>query len=206
MSEWSDHQAVFSLLYDSIELTVTFGSPLDCAAFNNKPCRKIVGLSFELLLDEEKAPPSSCLVQRLISQFIESQRSLQERCTTMQHLPQMLHEVSLVVTHCRLLGEEIEFLIRWGGKFNILKTGVDNTKVKLLFSSSTALAKFEVTISLAAGYPSSPLPFTVQKHIGSLGQNEIAAVLSNIPLGANYLIRMARLIHHELLQGPPMIH
>ncbi|CAM4687579.1 outer kinetochore KNL1 complex subunit KNL1 [Lepidochelys kempii] len=206
ISEWSDQQAVFFFLYDSIELTITFGPPVDGAIFNHNPCRKIVDMSFESLLDEEKAPLSSCLVQRLIFQFIESQGSWHTKCTTMDHLPQMLHEVSLVVNRCRLLGEEIVFLNRWGGKFNLLKTEVDNTKVKLLFSTSTAFAKFEVTLFLSANYPSAPLPFTVQKWIGSLGHDEISAVLSNVPLGTNYLTRMVKMIHHNLLQGSLIIH
>ncbi|XP_039393585.1 kinetochore scaffold 1 isoform X2 [Mauremys reevesii] len=206
ISEWSDQQAVFTFLYDSIELTITFGPPVDGAVFNENPCRKIVDMSFESLLDEEKAPLSSCLVQRLIFQFIESQGSWQTKCTTMHHLPQMLHEVSLVVNRCRLLGEEIEFLNRWGGKFNLLKIEVDNTKVKLLFSTSTVFAKFEVIFSLSANYPSAQLPFTVQKRIGSLGHDEISAVLSNVPLGTNYLMRMVKMIHHNLLQGSLIVH
>ncbi|KAM7164704.1 outer kinetochore KNL1 complex subunit KNL1 isoform 1-T1 [Macrochelys suwanniensis] len=206
ISEWSDQQAVFTFLYDSIELTITFGPPVDGAVFNDNPCRKIVDMSFESLLDEENAPLSSCLVQRLIFQFIESQGSWQTKCTTMHHLPQMLHEASLVVNRCRLLGEEIEFLNRWGGKFNLLKTEVDNTKVKLLFSTSTAFAKFEVTLSISANYPSAPLAFTVQKRIGSLGHDEISAVLSNVPLGTNYLTRMVKMIHHNLLQGSLIVH
>ncbi|XP_067414085.1 kinetochore scaffold 1 isoform X2 [Emydura macquarii macquarii] len=206
ISEWSDHRAVFTFLYDSIELTITFGPPEDCAVFSYTRGRKIVDVSFESLLDEEKAPLSSCLVQRLIFQFIESQGSWQTKCTTFHHLPQVLHEISLVVNRCRLLGEEIEFLNRWGGKFNLLKTEVDNTKVKLLFSTSTAFAKFEVTLSLTANYPSAPLPFTVHKRIGSLGHDEISAVLSNVPLGTNYLMRMVKMIHHNLLQGSLIVH
>uniref|UniRef100_K7G1Q5 Kinetochore scaffold 1 n=1 Tax=Pelodiscus sinensis TaxID=13735 RepID=K7G1Q5_PELSI len=206
MSEWSDQQAVFTFLYDSIELTIIFGPPVDGAVFNDNPCRKIINMSFESLLDEKKAPLSSCLVQRLIFQFIESQGFWQTKCTTMQHLPQMLHEISLVVNRCRLLGEEIEFLNRWGGKCNLLKTEVDNTKVKLLFSSCTAFAKFEVIFSLSANYPSTPLQFTVQKQIGSLGHDEISAVLSSVPLGTNYLKRMVKMIHHNLLQGSLTVH
>ncbi|XP_074854951.1 outer kinetochore KNL1 complex subunit KNL1 [Carettochelys insculpta] len=206
MSEWSDQQAVFIFLYGSVELTIKFEPPMDGAVFNDNPCRKIIDISFESLLDEEKAPFSSCLVQRLIFQFIESQGFWQTKCTTMHHLPQMLHEISLVVNRCRLLGEEIEFLNRWGGKFNLLKTEVDNTKVKLSFSTSTAFAKFEVTLSLSANYPSAPLPFTVKKQIGRLGHDEISAVLSNVPLGTNYLRRMVKMIHQNLLQGSLIIH
>uniref|UniRef100_A0A8C8AER7 Knl1 C-terminal RWD domain-containing protein n=1 Tax=Otus sunia TaxID=257818 RepID=A0A8C8AER7_9STRI len=195
ITEWREQQAVFNFLYDSIELTVVFGPPID-------PSRKIVSLNFESLLDEEKAPPSSCLVQRLIFQFIESQGCWQEKCPTLYYLPQVLRDISSVVSRCRILGEEIEFLERWGGKFNLLKTAINDTKVKLLFSASTVFAKFEVTLSLSANYPSASLPFTVQNQIGNIGEEEVSAVLSSVPVGYHYLRRIVSLIHQNLLQDP----
>ncbi|NXE10798.1 KNL1 protein, partial [Lophotis ruficrista] len=202
MTEWSEQQAVFSFLYDSIELTVVFGPPIDGDVFGEDPSRKIVSLNFESLLDEEKAPPSSSLVQRLIFQFIESQGCWQEKCPTLSYLPQVLHDLSSVVSHCKILGEEIEFLERWGGKFNLLKTDIDDTKVKLLFSASAVFAKFELTLSLSASYPSASLPFTVQKQIGNIGEEEVSAVLSTVPTGYHYLRRIVSLIHQNLLQNP----
>ncbi|KAM9266715.1 outer kinetochore KNL1 complex subunit KNL1 [Cariama cristata] len=202
ITEWSEQQAVFNFLYDSVELTVVFGPPIDGDVFGEDPSRKIVSLNFESLLDEEKAPPSSCLVQRLIFQFIESKGCWQEKCPTLYYLPQVLHDVSLVVSRCKILGEEIEFLERWGGKFNLLKTDISDTKVKLLFSASTAFAKFELTLSLSANYPSASLPFTVQNQIGNIGEEEISAVLSNVPIGYHYLRRIVSVIHQHLLQDP----
>ncbi|NWW49819.1 KNL1 protein, partial [Pedionomus torquatus] len=202
ITEWSEQQAVFSFLYDAVELTVVFGPPVDGDDFGEDPSRMIVSLNFESLLDEEKAPPSSCLVQRLIFQFIESQGCWQEKCPTLGNLSQVLHEVSLVVSRCKVLGEEIEFLERWGGKFNLLKTEVDDTGLKLLFSSSTAFAKFELTLALSANYPSTSLPFTVRKHIGNVGEEEISAVLSRVPVGYHYLRRIVSSIHQNLLGDP----
>uniref|UniRef100_A0A663F7H9 Kinetochore scaffold 1 n=1 Tax=Aquila chrysaetos chrysaetos TaxID=223781 RepID=A0A663F7H9_AQUCH len=180
ITEWSEQQAVFNFLYDSVELTV------------------ISGKVFFSCVTEEKAPPSSRLVQRLIFQFIESQECWQEKCPTLYYLPQVLHDVSLVVSRCKILGEEIEFLERWGGKFNLLKTDINDTKVKLLFSASTAFAKFELTLSLSANYPSASLPFTIQNQIGNIGEEEISAVLSNVPIGYHYLRRIVSLIHQNL--------
>ncbi|NWX48945.1 KNL1 protein, partial [Steatornis caripensis] len=203
LTEWSEQQAVFDFLYDSIELTVVFGPPIDGDVFGEDPSRKIVSLNFESLLDEEKAPLSSCLVQRLIFQFIESQGCWQEKCPTLYYLPQVvLHDVSLVVSRCKILGEEIEFLEKWGGKYNLLKTDINDTKVKLLFSASTAFAKFELTLSLSANYPTASLPFTVKKQIGNIGEEEISAVLSNVPVGYHYLRRTVSLIHQNLLRDP----
>ncbi|NWX13914.1 KNL1 protein, partial [Aegotheles bennettii] len=202
ITEWSQQQAVFNFLYDAVELTVVFGPPVDGDVFGEDPSRKIVSLKFESLLDEEKAPPSSCLVQRLIFQFIESQGCWQEKCPTLGYLPQVLQDVSLVVNHCKILGEEIEFLERWGGKFNLLKADISDTKVKLLFSASTVFAKFEVTLSLSASYPSASLPFTVRRQIGNIGEEEISAVLSRVPTGYHYLRRVVSSIHQDLLRDP----
>ncbi|NXJ77515.1 KNL1 protein, partial [Trogon melanurus] len=203
IAEWSEQRAVFNFLYDSIELTVVFGPPVDGDVFGEDPSRKIVSLSFESFLDEEKAPPSTRLVQRLIFQFIGSHQGCwQEECPTLYHLPKVLHEVSLVVGRCKILGEEIEFLERWGGKFNLLKTDIDDTKVKLLFSAAAAFAKFELTLCLSASYPAAPLPFTVQSQIGNIGEKEVSAVLSSVPIGYHYLRRIVSSIHHSLLQDP----
>ncbi|NXU75435.1 KNL1 protein, partial [Oreotrochilus melanogaster] len=202
MTEWSQQQAVFNFLYDSIELTVVFGPPVEGDVFGEDPSRKIVSLNFESLLDEEKAPPSSRLVQRLIFQFLGSQGCWQEKCPTLCYLPQVLQDVSLVVSRCRSLGEEIEFLERWGGTFNLLKTEISDTRVKLLFSASRAFAKFELTLCLSASYPSDPLPFTVRTQIGNIGEEEISALLSKVPVGDHYLQRIVSLIHQNLLQAP----
>ncbi|XP_064516013.1 kinetochore scaffold 1 [Pseudopipra pipra] len=202
IAEWSEQQAVFNFLYDSVELTVMFGPPIDGDDFGVDPSRTIVSLNFECFLDVEQAPPSSCLVRRLIFQFIESQGSWQEKCPTLYYLPQVLHDISLVVNRCKILGEEMEFLERWGGKFNLLKTDIKDTEVKLLFSASAAFAKFELTLSLSPDYPSAPLPFSVQTHIGNIGKEEISAVLSSVPAGHHYLRRIVTLIHQNLLQDP----
>ncbi|NWS12473.1 KNL1 protein, partial [Pachyramphus minor] len=202
ITEWSEQQAVFSFLYDSMELTVVFGPPVDGDDFGVDPSRTIVSLDLESFLDVEQAPPSSCLVQRLIFQFIESQGSWQEKCPTLYYLPQVLHDISLVVNRCKILGEEMEFLERWGGKFNLLKTDIKDTEVKLLFSASAAFAKFELTLSLSPNYPSAPLPFSVQTYIGNIGKEEISAVLSSVPVGHHYLRRLITLIHQNLLQDP----
>uniref|UniRef100_A0A4X2KM85 Knl1 C-terminal RWD domain-containing protein n=1 Tax=Vombatus ursinus TaxID=29139 RepID=A0A4X2KM85_VOMUR len=204
--EWSDSQAVFTFLYDSIELTITFGEPVDGLPFLSKTCRKIVDINFETLLHENKAPPSSLLVHRLIFQFIEDQGSWKNKCITQHHVPKMLQEISLVVSRCRLLGEEIEFLNRWGPNYNLMNIDVNNTEVKLLFSSSAAFAKFELTLTLSAHYPSVPLSFTIQNLIGNIDQDKIAAILSNVPLDNSYLKTAVKYIYQDLLQDPHLHH
>ncbi|XP_005381309.1 PREDICTED: protein CASC5 isoform X2 [Chinchilla lanigera] len=50
--EWSDDQAVFTFVYDTIELIITFGEPVVGVPFLEKADRKIADLSFQSLLDE----------------------------------------------------------------------------------------------------------------------------------------------------------
>ncbi|XP_007647135.1 kinetochore scaffold 1 [Cricetulus griseus] len=198
--EWSDDQAVFTFVYDSIELTITFGEPVVGLPFLDKASRKINELNFQSLLDEDKAPPSSLLVHELIFQYIEEQESWKKKCTTQHQVPQMLQELSLVVNHCRLLGEEIEFLKRWGPNYSLMDINMNNTELRLLFSSSAAFAKFEITFSLSAHYPLAPLPFTIQNHFGNTGHDEIAAIISKVPLEDNYLKNVVKQIYQDVLK------
>ncbi|XP_058397227.1 kinetochore scaffold 1 isoform X2 [Diceros bicornis minor] len=204
--EWSDNQAVFTFLFDTIELTITFGEPVVGLSFLGNAHRKIVDLNFQSLLDEDKAPPSSLLVHKLIFQYIEEQESWKKKCTTQHQVPKMLQEISLVVSHCRLLGEEIEFLKRWGPNYNLMNIDVNNIELRLLFSSSTAFAKFEITLSLSAHYPSVPLPFSIQNHLGNIGEDEITSILSKVPLEDNYLKNVVKQIYQDLLQDCHFYH
>ncbi|XP_070281189.1 outer kinetochore KNL1 complex subunit KNL1 isoform X2 [Myotis yumanensis] len=201
VTEWSDDQAVFTFLYDTVELTITFGEPVVGLPFLNKANRRIVDLNFQSLLDEDKAPPSSLLVHKLIFQYIEEQESWKKKCTTQHQVSKMLQEISLVVSHCRLLGEEIEFLKRWGPNYNLMNIDVNNTELRLLFSSSAAFAKFEITLSLSAHYPSVLLPFSIKNHLGNISHDEISALLSKVPLEDNYLKNVVKQIYQHLLQG-----
>uniref|UniRef100_A0A8D0WGT5 Kinetochore scaffold 1 n=2 Tax=Sus scrofa TaxID=9823 RepID=A0A8D0WGT5_PIG len=198
--EWSDDQAIFTFLYDTIELTITFGEPAVGLPFLDKAYRKIVDLHFQSLLDGDKAPPSSLLVHNLIFQYIDQQESWKKKCSTQHQVPKMLQEISQVVSHCKLLGEEIEFLKRWGPNYNLMNIEVNNTELRLLFSSSAAFAKFEITLSLSAHYPSVPLSFSIQNHLGNIGQDEIAVILSKVPLEDNYLKNVVKEIYRSMLQ------
>ncbi|KAG8126182.1 hypothetical protein E2320_021331, partial [Naja naja] len=193
IKEWNDHQAVFTFLYDSIELTVGFKYPLDDATFGNKLYWEIVSLNFETLLDETKAAPTAKLVHKLIFQFIDSQNSWQKKCSTVHQLSQLFHIIGSfgwVVTYVIINFMYLVFFI---------------CSVSLLFSSSTPFAKFEVEVSLSANYPTSPIVFTIQKCTGNLCHDEISVVLSSVPVGTNYLKRMVNQISCYLLQYPSAI-
>ncbi|XP_050655297.1 kinetochore scaffold 1 isoform X2 [Macaca thibetana thibetana] len=204
--EWSDDQAVFTFVYDTVQLTITFEESVVGLPFLDKRYRKIVDVNFQSLLDEDQAPPSSLLVHKLIFQYVEEKESWKKTCRTQHQVPKMLEEFSLVVHHCRLLGEEIEYLKRWGPNYNLMNIDVNNTELRLLFSSSAAFAKFEITLSLSAYYPSVPLPSTIQNHIGNTSQDDIAAILSKVPLENNYLKNVVKQIYQDLFQDCHFYH
>lgn len=77
---------------------------------------------------------------------------------------------------------------------------MNNTELRLLFSSSAAFAKFEITFSLSAHYPLAPLPFTIQNHLGNTGHEEIAAIISKVPLEDNYLKNVVKQIYQDVLK------
>ncbi|KAM4663557.1 outer kinetochore KNL1 complex subunit KNL1 [Discoglossus pictus] len=197
---WTEDHAVFTFLYDSIVLTITFGDQIGGSEeFVNKPCRKISDVTFETQLDEDIAPSSSLLVHRLISQYITKKGGFHEKYKTQQNLPELLLDVSLAVSRCRSLGEELEYLMKWGPKYKILRTQVQGTEVKIVFSCSAAFAKFELVMELSESYPTVPLSFTVMKRIGNIGYDKISLVMSRVPVGPSYLKRAVQHIYESLL-------
>ncbi|KAM5129419.1 outer kinetochore KNL1 complex subunit KNL1 [Mantella aurantiaca] len=199
MVEWTDTKATFVFLYDSLELTIMFGDEIDGEKFNNQLCRRISKIILMSQLNEEAAASSSLLVHRLILQFIEKKGYLHETNRMQRDIPKLLLDVSLVVSRCKLLGEEVEHLMKWGAKYNIVKAQVESNEVKLLFSSSAAFAKFELCVHISEMYPTEPLSFTVLNRIGNTDYSRIAAVIAKVPVGLWQLKRTVRSIHEHLL-------
>ncbi|KAM4013661.1 outer kinetochore KNL1 complex subunit KNL1 isoform 1-T2 [Anomaloglossus baeobatrachus] len=197
--KWTDNEAAFHFLYDSLELSISFGDYIDGEIFNNQPCRRISGVSAASQLDEESAPPSTLLVHRLIAQYCEKKSAFCEAYKTQNDLPQLLFNLSLVVSRCKLLGEELENLTKWGAMYNVLKVIVRSQEVSLLFSSSATLVKFELTIHLSDAYPTAPLSFTLNNRIGSITQNKVSEIMSKVPIGLWYLKRTVKSLHENLL-------
>lgn len=57
--------------------------------------KDLCGNSFFFVVAEDQAPPSSCLVHKLIFQFIESRGSWQKKCPTLHCLPQVTFQGNL---------------------------------------------------------------------------------------------------------------
>ncbi|XP_056402073.1 kinetochore scaffold 1 [Hyla sarda] len=200
MVKWSETEAAFTFLYGCLELSISFGDYIDGEKFNNQPCRTISSVTVESQLEDESAPPSSCLVHRLIFQYVEKKKAFHETYKTQKDLPQLLFDLSLVVSRCRLLGEELEYLIQWGGLYNISRVQVLGDQVRLLFSSSAALAKFELIIELSDSYTSAPLTYTTRNLIGGVTNGRITDIMANVPCGLWYLKRTVKSIYENLLK------
>lgn len=114
----------------------------------------------------------------------------------------LLLDLSLVVSRCRLLGDELEYLLNWGAKFDISKTQIQHMDVKFLFSSYEALSKFEVTFHIMPGYPWLPLQFTFNSRFGNISGEHINNVLLTVKPGHEYLIRIVKSLFLTLLTKP----
>ncbi|XP_073495230.1 outer kinetochore KNL1 complex subunit KNL1 isoform X2 [Phyllobates terribilis] len=197
--KWTETEAAFNFLYDSLELSVSFGDPIDGERFNNQPCRRISHVTVASQLDDASAPPSTILVHRLISQYVEKKSAFHEAYTTQNDVPQLIFDLSLVVSRCKLLGEELENLTRWGSVYNVVKVHVQSQEVSLLFSSLATLVKFELIIHFSDTYPTAPLSFTLNNRIGSITKNRVTEIMSNVPTGLWYLKRAVKSLHENLL-------
>ncbi|XP_072425411.1 uncharacterized protein knl1 isoform X2 [Chiloscyllium punctatum] len=184
--EWTlclcqDEQAVYTFLYDSLELTLKFGEPVLVDLSPGAKCKRILDINLVSALDvlsyfsEDEAPLHSKLVHELIMTYWKSQDSWQDVYTNELQLPMLLLDVSLVVSRCRLLGDELEYLMNWGSKFDILKTEVQNMDVKCLFSSYDALSKFELTFHIKPGYPWHHAQFTFNSWFGNIRKVQVAS-------------------------------
>uniref|UniRef100_A0A4W3J7G4 Knl1 C-terminal RWD domain-containing protein n=1 Tax=Callorhinchus milii TaxID=7868 RepID=A0A4W3J7G4_CALMI len=197
---WQEDMAVYQFLWETLELHVKFEEAKDGLS-SGKKCRRINDLYLVSELDEEEAPSYTKLVHKLVMMAWKN-RSWISTCTNESQLPMLLLDVSLEVSRCRLLGEELEFLKTWGAKFDILRTDIEHTDVKCLFSSYYALSKFEVTFHLTPGYPSLPLSFTFNSRFGNICDQHINEVIGTAKPGHEYLTRIVKTIFSTLLTMP----
>ncbi|XP_051869928.1 kinetochore scaffold 1-like [Pristis pectinata] len=205
--EWTvvpcqDDQALYRFLYDSLELTLQYGEP-ECADLSpGEKCRRIIDIKLVSELDEKESPVHSKLVHELVMMYWKNQESLHCKHSNESQLPMLLLDLSLVVSRCRLLGDELEYLLNWGSKFDILKMEIQHTDVKFLISSYEALSKFEVTFHITPGYPWLPLQFTFNSWFGNISGKHINEVLLTVKPGHKYLIRIMKSLFMTLLIRP----
>uniref|UniRef100_A0A3B3RGV0 Knl1 C-terminal RWD domain-containing protein n=1 Tax=Paramormyrops kingsleyae TaxID=1676925 RepID=A0A3B3RGV0_9TELE len=198
LSEESESRALYTFLNGSVELEVLFES---CANTTGQTDQKVNDIRFHLQLDEENSMCYARLVHKLISQFIKSESNWMEKYPTRPNIPLLLHNVALVVSRCRVLGEEIHQLWKWGSlKFDVLQIGCQETQISILFSSLKAFAKFEVTLAIDPAYPASHLEvLTFKNYIGNTRLEQLEEIVSTVTPARNYLTRIVKRIHDVIL-------
>ncbi|XP_066550780.1 kinetochore scaffold 1 [Amia ocellicauda] len=196
--EWTDDRAVFSFLNGSLEIELVFDAPCEGT---DKPGQNVLDVKFYTLLDDERVPSSSLVIHKLITQFIKSHGSWCQKYPKQQDVPLLLHDLSLVVSRCRLLGEELHYLDKWGClKFDILDMSVSDTNVRILFSSYKAFAKFDIAFAITPAYPSSRLELlSFQNYIGDIRRDQIEDSISAVKPEEHYLTKIIQKIQQDLL-------
>ncbi|CAB1340171.1 unnamed protein product [Coregonus sp. 'balchen'] len=76
--------------------------------------RNIMDITFQRQMEDEKSHCYFRLVHNLLCQYIGSETTWIKKYPTSRYIPTLLHDVGLVVSRCRLLGEEINLMKKWG--------------------------------------------------------------------------------------------
>ncbi|XP_044232912.1 uncharacterized protein knl1 isoform X6 [Thunnus albacares] len=164
--------------------------------------RKISDITFKFQLDDEKSQCHARLVHKLVSQYIEGETAWVEKYPTHGHVRMLLHDVGLVVSHCRLLGEEVRLLKMWGGlRLDILDISCVDTQVRIVFSSLKKFSKFEVIFSVSlTGYFYVLQVESFKNIIGSTTIQQIEEIVASFSPARNVLTKTVKKIHDNLLR------
>ncbi|XP_056151050.1 kinetochore scaffold 1 [Lampris incognitus] len=192
---------VYSFLHKTLVLEVVFEK---CDG-DEAPERTISDIIFKFSLDERVSPCHAHLVHKLLSQYTEGETAWVKKYPTSKYIPKLLHDVGLVVSRCRLLGEEVRRLKLFGAmSLNILDISCVDTQVRLLFSSLEAFVKFELSVALTAAYPFCvPQVQNYKNHIGNTTVHQIEEIVSSVTPAKNLLTKIVKKINEDLLSGTP---
>ncbi|XP_061563268.1 uncharacterized protein knl1 [Cololabis saira] len=162
---------------------------------------KTTNITFKLELNDEKSHAHARLVHKLIAQYVEEESAWVEKYPTSAHIPQLLHDVSLVVSSCRLLGEELRLLKMWGGlRLDILDISCQDTRVNIVFSSLKKFSKFEAVFAVSLTNHFYVLQLeSFQNMIGSTTIQQIEEVVASFSPSRNLLTKIVKKIHDALL-------
>ncbi|XP_050976777.1 kinetochore scaffold 1 isoform X3 [Labeo rohita] len=205
LNEWrldatDERGALFTFLHKTVHLQVNLQTPAG-KEWMTEGVERNIDVSFQLHLDVEKSECHASMVHKLLALYYQSQTQWTQRYPTTRHIPELLHDISLVVGRLRLLGEEIHRLKKWGGlKLRILKITSTDTRVHVVFSSLKAFEKFELSLMVTPDYPFGPLQIQdFKKHMGNARLSQIEDIISSVKPGKNYLTKVLKKIHDDLL-------
>ncbi|XP_061560667.1 kinetochore scaffold 1 isoform X5 [Phycodurus eques] len=202
INEWrfkekTDNYTVYTFLYDTLHLQLEYkGNGAD-----KKPEQSISHINFNFLLDDEKSQNHASMVHKLLSQYIEGETAWVEKYPTCRHVPKLLHDMSLVVSYCRLLGEELRLLKMWGGlRLNIVEISCVDTQINIVFSSLRRCSKFEVTLSVSLANHLYVLQVHGFKNIlGNTTSHQIKQIVKSFTPGKKLLTKIVKKINCHLL-------
>ncbi|KAM6992569.1 uncharacterized protein knl1 isoform 2-T2 [Tautogolabrus adspersus] len=205
VNEWKfggrrDDCTVYTFLHDTFHLELLYDKSNEDEAQNQSE-RKISHITFNLHLDDEKSHDHARLVHKLLSRYVEGETSWVEKYPTSRHVPKLLHDVSLVVSHCRLLGEELRLLKMWGGlRLDIVDISCVDTQVHIVFSSLKRFSKFEVIFSVSLNNQLCVLGVQSFKNlIGSTTIEQIEEIVASFSPTRKLLTKIVKKIHEKLL-------
>ncbi|XP_058636759.1 uncharacterized protein knl1 isoform X2 [Onychostoma macrolepis] len=205
LNEWrldatDERGALFTFLHKTVHLQVNLQTPAG-KDWMTEDVERNIDVSFQLHLDVDKSECHASMVHKLLALYYHSQTQWTQRYPTTRHIPELLHDISLVVGRVRLLGEEIHRLKKWGGlKLRILKITCTDTRVHVIFSSLKAFEKFELSLMVTPDYPFGPLHIQdFKKHFGDTRLSQIEDIISSVKPAKNYLTKVLKKIHDDLL-------
>ncbi|KAM8846120.1 uncharacterized protein knl1 [Synchiropus picturatus] len=199
LSEWRMElrpagRTLFTFLHGTLRLEVTHQ--------DGEEEEKLADISATLQLDEERSQDHARLVHLLLSQHLQTQtRSWLDRYPTRAHVPKLLADMGLVVSRCRLLGEELRLLKMWGAlRLDILDICCRQGRVHILFSSLKTFSKFEVVLSASVvdGVCTLQL-FSFRNLIGHTSLSQVSQIVASTSPGRKLLTRIVKKIHQDLL-------
>ncbi|XP_026861988.2 uncharacterized protein knl1 isoform X3 [Electrophorus electricus] len=205
LNEWrfsgsDENGAIFTFLHDTVQLEVKLkkASEKEWVREDNE---KDMDISFTFLLNGERSQSHASMIHKLLASYIQAQSKWMQKYPTTRHIPMLLHDVGLVVSRLRLLGEEIHQLKKWGGlRLGILHINCVNTLVEITFSSVKAFVKFELSLAMSSDYPFGSIQVgKFQNHTGNTRVDQIEGIVHSVVPAKNYLTKVIKRIHAELL-------
>ncbi|XP_056593544.1 uncharacterized protein knl1 [Triplophysa dalaica] len=200
LDETDESGALFTFLHNTVHLQVKLQTPAGKEWMTEDVERKM-DVSLHLRLDLEKSECHASMVHRLLELHNKSQVHWMQKYPTTRHIPELLHGLSLLAGRLRLLGEEIHRLKKSGGlRLCIRQITCVDTQIHIMFSSLKAFEKFELSLLVTPDYPFKPLQIqNFQSHIGNTRLSQIEDIVSSVSPGRNYLTKILKNIHSDLL-------
>ncbi|XP_028296040.1 uncharacterized protein knl1 isoform X2 [Gouania willdenowi] len=193
LKERTNDGTIYTFLNETMYLQLTYEKSTDKDVSGTE--RKIASIDFKLELDDEKSQSHARLVHALISQYVHGAPDWVKEYPTSAHIPTLLRDVGLVVSHCRLLGEECRQLQLWGSlPFDILDISCMDTH------SLRKRSKFEVVFGVSLVKHLYVLKLdNFNNMIGNTTIHQLEEIVDSFTPARKVLTKIIKKIHQTLL-------